>query len=104
MSNPYLSSGVIDLSEESYIEMKEKLLSNPVTHDHHDKMAPPKKKMPYNPVGQVCPSHLANLTHFQPQKSINSNSSGYGYAPHHQKQIEIDIDIDPAMIPLSHNQ
>ena len=64
MSNPYLSSGVIDLSEESYIEMKEKLLSNPVTHDHHDKMAPPKKKMPYNPVGQVCPSHLANLTHF----------------------------------------
>ena len=46
------------------MEPEEKLLSNPVTHDHHDKMAPPKKKMPYNPVGQVCPSHLANLTHF----------------------------------------
>ena len=64
MSHPRLLSGFTNLSEISNIEMKEKLLSNPVTHDHHDKMAPPKKKMPYNPVGQVCPSHLANLTHF----------------------------------------
>ena len=50
MSHPKLLTGFTNLSEVSLQEMKEKLLSNPVTHDHHGKMAPPKKKMPYNPI------------------------------------------------------